>query len=292
MPKVASARSQASARDAEANRRTALIEENKAANQAAGRSGTVACTKIRGFGAVEHLDGFLTVLPNYRHGNSKQGLGLSKLSPMSLGPVPSLCPSMQPDALCVENFYQFSKAWAHELDAAGNLTPEAWKVRRCGFQDPVPHRHKYKAEQLRALCGVKSRAPKPPPEYSIYLGADPAVAVRMSYIESRFMYCYWMEQLLVKQEQWDELKRLVSAGFNVNIAGYDGQPVVRPLDELYEDPARPFGHELVIVAMLMIPERRQYPWWKYYRAHRELYAPLGIVGEPLADETAPAEPQK
>lgn len=252
-------------------------------NRKDGLAGQVISTKIRGFNAIQHIDCFLTILPNYRHGKSTQGIGLATLSPMSLGPVRSLCPSMQPDACSVENAYQFSKVWKHELDADGNLTPEAWELRRQGFQDPVPHRHKFTAEQLRKLTGAKTKDRKPPPEFSVYLGADPTVLVRLSYVQSRFMYCYWMEQLLVEQSEWRQLQDLVQAGYNVNIAGYDGQPIERPLMELYEDPALPFGHELVIATMLTLPNRRDYPWWRYYRAHWELYAPLGIVGAPSAD---------
>lgn len=229
--------------------------------------GVVICTKIDGIrGQPKQLNGYLTVLPNYRHGGSNMGLGLSELSPKSLGPVDHKQPD-HPPAESIENLHQFSKVWWFELDDNDNLTEIAWKIRKEGYLDKTPHRHKCDAAFLKKYGGVNI------PKFSLYVRQDGTEA-RFTYVESRFIYCYWMEKLAKKQPQWEQLVKLRTDGYNINICGYDGYPTEKALSEHYEDPSRPFGHEKVLESMLIIDDPQEYPWNVYRRKHPDLY--LGL----------------
>ena len=244
--------------------RSERYEEARARNAAQGRPGDVTCTKIAGiFGAPQHMDGYVTVLPNFRHGTRRDGSGLPRLSPKSLGPVPHGQPG-HPVAASIENMHQFSKTWAFELDAQDRVTPEAWERRKAGYADPVPHRHKFDAAALKA------RGAAPTPAFALYVRPDGSEA-RLTYVESRYVYCHWMERLAQREPQWQQLCKMRADGYNINISGYDGFTSSDTPWAHYLDGSRPFGHEKVLEAMLTIADPRDYPWNRYRREHAELY---------------------
>lgn len=77
------------------------------------------------------------------------------------------------------------------------------------------------------------------------------------------------------------MRHLLALGFDVNIVGYD-EPyegaTVESLLRRYEYMSRPFGHELVIFAMVMLePEKR--PWTRYALAHPETYKGFEVALE-------------
>lgn len=249
------------------------VQRARAANVEAGRRGHVICTKIAGlFGVPEQREGYVTVLPNYKHANSQRGRGLARLSPKSLGPVLHGQPGQLP-ATCIENIWQGSKEFAFELNDDGTPTAEGAAKRAEMYADPVPRRHKYDAATLRAKSGLRARDPVPRPRWTRYVRDDGTNAC-FDYVQSRYLYCHWMETLAKREQQWTTLEQLVADGYNVNISGYDGYTSDAPLDEQYVDTARPFGHEKVLEAMLSIAEPADYPWNRYYRANAELYAGL------------------
>jgi hypothetical protein len=71
-------------------------------------------------------------------------------------------------------------------------------------------------------------------------------------------------QLLATQRP--ELDRLRTLSVNVQICGYDAC-TPNALDTLYRrccDPSRPFGHEMVILTLLLLPAQR-YLWPDFRR---------------------------
>jgi len=90
----------------------------------------------------------------------------------------------------------------------------------------------------------------------------------ISYIESRQIYCHYYMLFAVANENFIKLKALVKSGYNINICGYDAYTVEMGnknideyVEEKYLDPSKPFGHEIVLFALLLC--KNVFPWIKY-----------------------------
>src|ERR1700747_2820319 len=97
----------------------------------------------------ETIKGYLNIFPNYLHANRKDGYGCATLSPKSIGPITAYG---LPVAQNLENFHQFSKFYEFEVDPITNkIKPDAIQYRIKGFNDKVPHRHKFDNVKDKAL---------------------------------------------------------------------------------------------------------------------------------------------
>lgn len=217
---------------------------------------------------VEHKPGYLSVFPNYKHGNRQDGLGMPSLSPKSLGPVQHGMPGL-PEAQNLENFWQFSKAFAFEVDEQGCLLPVFEEKRKKGFADTVPHRHKYEKKILSKYSNNVNK-----PLYSVFVDRE-GKERRFSYIQARYFYCKIYEVLTKKEESFAKLQDLISEGYNLNLVGYDGYEVGDDLMRHYLDESQPFGHELVLYTLLT-QEEEKYPWNVYHAENEELYAGIDL----------------
>jgi len=216
--------------------------------------GSVKCCKLRMMKAPKHINGYLTVFPNFKHGNHKDGYGISECSPMSLGPVKHKQPRL-PDALNLENFWQGSKCTQDELLPSGRPNRSFYKTQREMFLDKVPHRHKHNRGSI-AYWVWKNQKGK---------------YIYFNYVAARQFYCTFYQRLCSKTEEFKDLVRKRDTGFNLLIAGYDGYDIgeysiydnlVNKLEECYLDGSRPFGHELCLLTMLVLKEE-DYPWLNY-----------------------------
>jgi hypothetical protein len=124
-----------------------------------------------------------------------------------------------------------------------------------------PYRHQHSFLNDFAITGIaKSSIPNRKsnvPLYSVFQGT------RMSYLQSRQVYCQYYEQFAANSPEFKSLKKEVEEGQNVCICGYDAYPVTGSLLAHYFDPDRPFGHELVLIAMLTIASPQHYPWQQF-----------------------------
>lgn len=220
--------------------RTQAAENAKRINNECGALGNVSCRKMKMMKEPQHIDGYYSIFPNFKHGNRKDGIGMPQLSPMSLGPVDHGQPGL-PIALNLENFWQSSKFYEGQSEEEFRETQRTW------FMDAEPHRHNKKG--VKPLGWVWTN--------------DEGTATLYSYVEARQFYCTFYQRLAKATQQWQELVELVEGGGNVNILGYDGVDIDNPsaeqLEALYLDDQQPFGHELVLVTMLMLWEE-DYPW--------------------------------
>lgn len=221
------------------------------------------CDKLLMRRKAPHRKDFISVFPNNRHGNRKDGLGMCELSPMRLGPVKHAQPGV-PDSLTIENYHQFNKVFPNEVDDNRDPKPEFYKMRDEAYQDPVPHRHKYSREILKKICKGNIN-----PLYSIHLWPDGSEH-RYDYVSSRYFYCHQYEILAKLQPEYKTLKDLLEEGKNLLILGYDGREIT-DLYDMYKDPAYPFGHELVLCSLLKFKNPKDYPWNVYHDEHRDLY---------------------
>jgi hypothetical protein len=77
---------------------------------------------------------------------------------------------------------------------------------------------------------------------------------RLSYIEARkAIYVPLYRKLATATPEFAELKAMIDKGTNVQIIGYDGYSIEMTRERMLEalnDGSRPFGHELVLAAML------------------------------------------
>lgn len=184
--------------------------------------------------------GYITVFPNYRNSQVLQTAAMSFLSPMKLGPV--YHGMTAPVASCLENFYQFAKQFAGE-------SIEEWQqAREIAYRDATPHRYKERAKPLFARYETKSGS-----------------YIVLSYIASRWVYCYWYERLVQESEKASHalavLRQLYKDGYSLRIAGYDGREVA------FTDPSSQFGHECVLKCLITGTR----PWHEYYKRRRRYY---------------------
>jgi len=225
--------------------------------------GEVHCAK-RGVMKIPSEVGFFSVFPNdratYPHTMSK--LFMCQLSPKRMGPVDHNQPGL-PKALNLENFHQFNKVFPCELDESGNPLPVFYERQGAAYLDPCAHRHKFERKDL-----PKQNANMP--EYSIFVWIDDSEH-RYSYVESRFFYCHFYEQMAKKTNEFAELVSLRNQGYNLLIIGYDGRPII-DLYEMYLDESAPFGHELVLCCLLIL-DPVDYPWNRFRNEHKLLYPP-------------------
>ena len=234
-----------------AKRRRAQLEEKyetleKQVERARCDDPEVILCKMGMFKAVEDHPGFKKSFPNHKHGSRRDGLGLSELSPMNLGPVEHGSPNL-PDSVNLENWWQFSKAYSWELDKNGNPSKKFYKTLKSGFLDPEGHRHKFE------------RGDKP--EYYVWIDSD-GEEHHLDYITSRQFYCIFYERLAKRTKEFKKLKRLRDKGYNLQICGHDAypmKPTKKSIERAYLDPERPFGHERVLFTMLIL-EKSDYPW--------------------------------
>jgi hypothetical protein len=248
--------------------RHAFVERVAAENRKSNKNGSVIVSKLRMMKEPDHLDGFMKVFPNYKHKNRIDGWGIPELSPKALGPVQHIMPCLPP-ACSVENYHQFAKVLAYDLDVDGNILPESLVVRAKGYTSAEPYRHKYEYPEVVALAHSKGMVAKMPTLYSIFYNAH-GVAKKYDYIECRFFYCFYYEKLARSTPEYKRLKKLVKHGYNIQIIGYDGYNITKPIMDHYLDPSQPFGHELVLYTMLTTP-KSEYPWTIYRSEHKHLY---------------------
>jgi hypothetical protein len=225
------------------------IERARLINANNNKPGLVVCSKLRMMRAPEDIKGFIKIFPNFKHGGREDGLGMPSLSPMSLGPVHHGQPNL-PFAYNIENFHQNAKCFQEEVDENGKPSKLFYDNRLKGYQDKIPHRHKY--------FGVEKN--KNIPLYFVWVDKD-GKEHHLDYITSRQFYCNFYERLAKLQPDFEKLKMLLNEGYNLQIIGYDGR-YVENLEQAYLDKSYPFGHELVLMSMLILKEEN-YPWRKY-----------------------------
>ncbi|CAK7994703.1 Hypothetical protein POVR1_LOCUS227 [uncultured virus] len=234
-------------------------------NRQLGMKGRIICTKMLMRKEISHVEGYMSVFPNKKHGNRQDGLGLPALSPMNLGPVVHSQPGL-PQALNLENFWQSSKLFPNQVLDCGRKDHTS-----CGdncfrkyqiemFNNPVAERHNKHAK----VDGKKVQ-----PLGWIWTLSDETTKL-FKYKESRQFYCCFYERLARVTDDYMKLVDLLRDGMNLNIIGYDGRDIRNCdredlkdlLAKWYLDESHPFGHELCIVAMLIF-EEDELPWRKH-----------------------------
>jgi len=254
-------------KDGNLDTHNASIEAAAAANRALNKRGTVSVGKYGRGRAMALVAGVRNVFPNNRHQNRVDGFGCASLSPMQLGPVRHGQPGV-PDALSIENYYQFNKVFESEL--AGVTTKGQrdimgvfYERRNKAYLDPVPHRHKFPPT-------FKRNGKREVPVFSLHLDSRGGER-RCSYLQSRYYYCHQYELLAKQTADFATLRNWLAQGYNLQILGFDGYPITKTMWEHYNDTNKPFGHELALYALLLIENADDYPWNKYYRANRAFY---------------------
>lgn len=237
----------------------------------------ITATKMRMMKTPEPKEGFLLVCPNNKHSHNYGYPGdYSSLSPMRLGPVENGL------AKNIENYHQFAKVFPQEMstelcDCGRPFThykalPSFYEARMKAYQDDIPHRHKFDAKDIKKQNKdyVKGNVVNIP-MYSVQFTPEER---HFSYVESRWFYCHQMEVLATPTKAFQELLELYHKGHSLDIHGYDAyEPMGTDPESLYKhycDESRPFGHEMVILTLLVLkPE--DYPWTRYRKEHQDVY---------------------
>lgn len=230
-------------RDTENVERQKQIE----ASRIPSKKGDIIVTKLLMRKPPQYRPGYLAVFPNRDDENRSDGLGISCLSPMLLGPVNHVMKNFPP-AENLENYYQFAKVY-------DGYDP---RIRINGYIDKEGKRHGSHGKGTEIL-------------YSVYYSLT-GEERKYNYIQSRFFYCHYYEKL--SKAGIEKLRSVVNDGYNIQIFGYDGHEIEKTLNEYYEDESLPFGHEMVIYSILTIDDPEQYPWNIYKEKHADLYVDM------------------
>ena len=230
------------------------IEESASVNRKVGTEGSVILTKMYMLRNPDTVAGYIKVFPNYKHQNRKDGYGCMKLSPKFLGPVIHGQPGL-PHALNIENFHQGSKCFREEVDVNNDQSyspsKSYYKNRLDFYNDPVPHRHKFKGQGKN----------KNIPVFFIWVDKSTGSEVRLDYIQCRQFYCNFYERLAKQQQDYQHLVDKIKEGYNLQICGYDARSMKgKTVEDAYLDDSLPFGHELVLYTMLTEKDETKYPW--------------------------------
>lgn len=165
----------------------------------------------------------------------------------------------------------------YTVQVSYRVKPESQRLRKKMYADPVPYRHKYAYPAMRKL-GQDGNLNVP--LFSLYYSVDGSKKARaFSYLESRYFYCHWYQRLAKATPEYAELCKRITEGRNLQITGYDAYPVELEEGEVmdlalyrcYLDTSRPFGHELVLYSLLVLPNPQDYPWNRFRRENQEVY---------------------
>jgi len=248
--------------------RQKLVDEASEKNKKEGKKGNIICSGMKMMKEAPYHEGYLKVFPNYKHQNRSDGFGCASLSPKSMGLIDHGMPGL-PIAKNLENFHQFSKVFATEVDENGNPTQEFRDFRIRAFNDLIPHRHKYEYAEIKKIVGENGNVNKP--LYSVFSDKE-GNEKRFQYTEARYFYCKWYEKFALKDENFLKLKNMLNEGVNLQITGFDAYDVEdRDLYDCYVWEKKPFGHEMVLYTLLTVSDSKDYPWNKYYEQHKEKY---------------------
>ncbi|MBL4898273.1 MAG: hypothetical protein JKX76_01370 [Colwellia sp.] len=251
------------------------VEDQAELNRKADIRGSLFCSKLRMMKKPYHITGVRNVFPNFKHGVRSDGFGCKTLSPKDMGPV-VISQDSKNDIFShnIENFHQFNKFFQEK-----ETFEEFVETRINGYNDTFPHRHKFKGVGNQPTCALFP-CKNTPPGRDMYPGF-----IEYNYIESRFLYCHYYEEIAQSLPEFIVLKEMLDNGYNLQIIGYDGFDVgidefqdgsctenIEILWQHYLNGSRPFGHELVLYTLLMIEDRTNFPWNRYYIEHfDELY---------------------
>ena len=233
-------------------------------NRDIGKRGHVIVCKMLMMRNPPYIKGYLNIFPNFKHQGRKDGIGCSRLSPKSLGPVIHGMPNL-PIAKNLENFHQFSKFWEFELDDNNQVKDYYLERRKIAYNNQIPFRHKYDRKYLLSMNQNNTT-----PKFSVYYDKD-GNERRYNYLQCRYFYCHFYERLVKEEDDYKRLKNKIDDGYNLQIVGYDGYPITTDLYRHYLDTSKPFGHELVLYTMLTEENRMNYPWNVYYNLNVEIY---------------------
>ncbi len=243
--------------------------------------GVVTATKMRMMQTPQPKEGFMPIFPNNKHGHGYgYGAGdFSYLSPMKLGPIYYDIGDGSGSFILaknIENYHQFAKVFPCELSnepcdcgrpfAHNKPLDSFYETRKKGYADSVPHRHKFDSKELKKQNKEFVNGNVNIPMYSVqYVCGEER---HYTYLESRYFYCNQMELLASETASLAKLRALYKQGYWLEIFGYDAYEPTTDLYTHYCDESRPFGHEMVILALV---RGEYYPWRTYRANHPEIY---------------------
>lgn len=248
-------------------------------NSALGKIGRVECSKLKMMKLPTNIQGFVKVFPNFKHDNRKDGYGCKSLSPKAIGPIDHKQPNL-PLSKNLENFHQFNKVFPWEVDENGEILECFFKAQTDAYNDEQPHRHKFSLNEIKKRKrDTNDKTNINTPLFSVHMTKDGQLK-KFSYLESRFFYCHHYEMMATKLEQFLQLKDMKQKGYNLQIVGYDAYPLlklnpdesdVEMFDRFYNDVSKPFGHELVLAALLILDDPLTYPWNRFFHLNFNVY---------------------
>jgi hypothetical protein len=185
-----------------------------------------------------------------------------ELSPMKLGPIKDIKvvgfnkKIYKIEAKNLENLWQASKVWKSDLNSKNQPKKEWYIMRDRYYKDSKAYRH-IKKSKTKKNVNI--------PLYSLWVNQNSEKVEKLSYLEARWkIYCPIYEDLVKNTKAFNDLKKLIDNGTNLQILGYDGydyESQGKTLDECFDNDTVPFGHELALVSILKNDIPWKYCWY-------------------------------
>lgn len=170
--------------------------------------------------------------------SSSSGFG-NNLSPFKVGPIKftEVMPDgkeIEREATCLENLWQATKV--RVIHRLSNMpVGEWWRIRNKIWADPKPYRHTIPKNERTG--DIKDAV-------SFWNG------MYISYELARWqIYIKFYSQYVAELDDYKTLEDMIKRGHNILLIGPDGRRVDNYQHE-FNDLSKPFGHELVLAAML------------------------------------------
>jgi hypothetical protein len=128
--------------------------------------------------------------------------------------------------------------------------------RLAGLGNKVPQRHKYKSSDDSLNKNV--------PQFFVVRDKN-GMEHYLSYVNSRQWYCGFFDRLASQQSAFKDLVEKRASGINLRICGYDAFDMKADKESIHAEYLSgrvPFGHERVLLTMLVLPEC-DWPWRVY-----------------------------
>jgi len=237
--------------------------------------GRLQCLKISAMRVAPFQEHYLNVMLVLDAVRRRDGIDGSALAPGRLGPVVHEQPGLPP-ATSVSAYVVGSEVWTCEMDLASRMPIPHWFEMRIEiFGSVVVRRPKYRYFETTNRL-----------EYSLYVTLA-GQERRFDAIEARYFFCTAYADLAVRKRLFAQLKEWHADGVDLCFCGFDAPstPVPWPLtaDALYRDyycnDKVAFGHELVLLALLLCEDTHdELPWDRYRREYPSNYSGVAHVG--------------
>jgi hypothetical protein len=213
----------------------------------AGKAGCVTvCDKFKA-GICET---YINIYPIIKDARVIDGLVLSSLSSINIGPIHHGQPGLPP-CMILQNFHEANRVYQDEIDGKGHPLPAFYERQIKMYSDT-------KQSECLSSSVYKNCV------YYMWIDFTGKVE-RITEVMSRQFYCAFYQRSMIANSDFLRLKWMLMNGYNLRICGKEPFliPLNKTMDDCYLNPSKPFTYEMILYTMLTYKDIDEYPWKKH-----------------------------